>query len=1085
MTDPVTTRCTTCSLFSQDRPPVYPKYATKKTTYVIVGEAPGNVELERGEPFVGPAGQLLKDLLGRAGIDVKDCTFTNACWCAPEEEGGKGIRTPSSEESGYCSFHAFEVIREVKPKIVIATGKVAYQALSGRTDYKLSKHGIVFTSDPPFESIYEDYKEWVLQLPEEHFKRWRTLYDLTSNVEEAKKQVEAARSEIGYKSTFDSTVFIVTMHPSYILRQGDKGGMGTYSELAINDFKAAVVLSGRSGVPVGDYRWITEIKDWESYVNETINLYREKKIEFIALDVETTECEKAGHIAYDMNSRILTIQFSRFDNEAVAVMVNHKESKFNDPASFRAFRHILKRLLDEIPVVGQNIAFDYNVIRCKLGLTFKVVGDTMLLDHWHMMGKGVSHGLDELGARYLGTGFHKTRMKQWVNEHPGLGFEDCPLDIALSYSAGDASITRGVFIHLRKLVSEEDRWDQYYSLYFGVHDVWQLVADMNYYGMPVDTAVLSKMNAIYPQRIKECVDEMLRSPFVIECMRVALETHNKETEEYNKSIPAGSRKKKRPILTYEEWVSSEKNRWNPGSWQQVLILWRDVMKIPFFMMPDIEYSDSCPSCRRVACRCYRNKYINTNPKTDSFNRKIMADCLTKWAEVQSKALEAYTRDEPNNSLAISQAENNSKTWVALAEFVKLQTKHKDLEKLYGTYVESIPSLLPDSPKAEEPQDPRERAFHLYREYCAFPSPVTLHPSYHLHGTETGRTSCSDPNIQQFTKGKSDKTADIKLMYPSRYFGKGGILVNPDLRQIEIRIAVCECGDTELAEAIDKGLDFHKFVTSKVYGVPVEDIGDKDPRRDRMKRITFGILYGMSTESMAADLHISDEEAEKIVDSYWAAMPKMKAWVASQEAFVRKNAFSTTRSGRRRWLDDINSEDRTRVSAAIRCAVNSPIQGTASDLCLSAMGRAWQDLKKAKVEAYPYSFIHDAQTFDCSPGSWFDTVEACYYEMAVYPRENYDWVICTTDAAFDVGVNWGMLCKATLLFEPDKNLEHDRVDFEGKTDNVLALVEAIEKGGDKVEVLKSAPTKEGEVGVSLRVQRKSPRILLHNRELLIV
>lgn len=1451
----LTQHCLECPIYKNlGCSPVCPKYAVKESRYMIVGEAPGQTEVQEGVPFIGDAGQVLRYLIAKAGIDLDDVVLTNSCWCPPYREDGK-IGTPEEEESRHCVRHVYLLMREVKPDVVIAVGAVAYKAMSGEDDYKVARHGSEFFPQVPFDLEYEEFQEWlkakdISQLP--YSELWEVQFNLDTDIEAAEWQVTVAKEKLGY-SSFYEVPHIMSIHPSFIMRNEGPEPIGPHSQSAIRDLKDAKdIVEGYIPTPV-NYRWIMELADWEAYVNETLSMYNSGKIEMIALDLETSEIDQIWAIPFNLGTRILTIQFSREDHEAVSVMVNHRASKFNDPATFRIFRHHLKRLLDVVPVVGQNVNFDYNTLRCKLGLRFKVIGDTMLEDHWLNMGRGLASNLDEMGARYLHTRHHKGSAKKWRVDHPNGTFEDFPLDLALEYSCGDADVTRRVHYHLKGLLEKEGRWKDYYDMHHGVHDVWQVITDTIHSGMPVDSTELSRLTTEYPARISQCLEEIHNTPFVSSMAKMDLESWNSEVEIYNKSI-IGTKRRKKKTYTFDEWVADKDNRFNPSSWKQVLRLWKDIMKIPFSKMEEsIEFSDVCQKCGgggtgrtfKAACRCKTNRYIPQNPTTTQHNRNIMVVYLDKWQKMcESSMEEMYSNASPDMTI-IKRTEDEMFTWFEMSRLIKLQSAHKDMEKLYTTYVENLPGLMPDKIPVEEVRPPSARTFDLYGPYCDYPPSNTIHPTYHLNGTETGRTcvakgtlievlrdinvypkgipiedvkvgdlvycydnsgnlsikpvlwsgktglknvvrvhwlgtgkrsrgyvdltpdhlvrltsgiykeagklqcagsrdfpkyrdnkgdtvlalsreikssgyavlhitgagchrehnfvydyfneghsfpmvhhidtnplnnrpdnlegvdasghrerhpmtdeakrklsetikelykngsiplhgltgpdhplwlglekdwiveklwyyqgrpaimahaegidfdtlkkymeingvdwksihskftksghlinrdfilearevfekegqlaaqksvnmnfykfkeiqeimgfvpynhiitgvedlgaeldvydlevedcnnfiaggicvhnSSSNPNAQNFPKRKADRAADIKTVYSSRWKGKGGILVNPDLAQVEVRVMICECEDYELAKAVEDGLDFHSFVASKVYGIRMDQVTKEI--RNPIKQTTFGLLYGQGVSTMASDLHLPLDKAEEIVDSYWKAMPKVHGWMKRQHEESKEFGYCTTKFGRKRWLTGIHSEDRGELARSLRECVNTPIQSAASDLCLTAMGRSWKKVKEIGIEAYPYAFVHDAITYDVCPGRFFDIMELSYYEMAIVPKKIYPWVICKTEASFDLGASWGLMCEANLKFSEDgKNFEHDWLDLRGKEKNIDALLKEIEKGGQKITILQSnqhpneQEAAKGYWQKIVKIDRLDPKVLLINEELFIL
>ena len=199
----------------------------------------------------------------------------------------------------------------------------------------------------------------------------------------------------------------------------------------------------------------------------------------------------------------------------------------------------------------------------------------------------------------------------------------------------------------------------------------------------------------------------------------------------------------------------------------------------------------------------------------------------------------------------------------------------------------------------------------------------VHPNFALTRTVTGRTACSDPNLQQIPRDK-----EIKNFF---YVPSGYKLVQFDFAQAEIRVIASLANDKNLIEAINKGTDMHKEVASFMYQKPVEEI-TKDERQ-AAKSLNFGVIYGMGPMALSKNLDISQEEAEDKLSRYMQQFYGVKRWIDDTHAFARKHLKVVTPFGRARNLPDIGLPDRGAVSGALRQAQNAPIQATASDLTL--------------------------------------------------------------------------------------------------------------------------------------------------------
>jgi DNA polymerase-1 len=1085
-TDPVSSLCSTCPIAERCGGcyRIYPDIPkSKEFKYLFMGESPMPPEIEADSPFKGPAGSVFRDALVRGEFRPEEYALTNACWCPARIAEQDYVQQPTYEEARHCIAHSLALVQNFRPRVIVAVGAPACKSLTGDKKFKVGKeHGKWLKINVPFEALYATFRLWfknqrvraeVLNLGDPDAKLfYYTELNPVEQEAECWEQIHRAEKDLGYSLDWLDTPVMPVYHPSFILHKGRWGQL--WEELCLDLTKARDEVEGIVRVKEEvAYRWIETIDDWIQYVDETIKMHEDGKLPIFACDTETTmQQDVVGHLPYDPNTRLVAFSASRRANEGIAVMVNGRDHGFNDPTEFGMFRHHLDRLLTTVPSVWQNATFDYNILRCLLGIKPKVAADTMLMDHWYNMGQGLYHGLDELGQRYAGTGKHKSEAKDWFRNNPGKTFDDMPRDILLEYAAGDADVTLKCYWKIRKEIEGEGRWTQHQEHYWGVHKGWQVIADLEWHGMAIDKKQLDRLAEVYPQRLQEVIVQLHKTRPVMRFLSAKYGVYREGLEQRNAEVAAAraaGNKRRRPskIKTMQEWLQDKKNQFNPASDKQVPLLWSS-LGIPFDHrdLKDLEFSDKCPRCKKEWCRC-EPKYKPKNPRANAHNRDVLGPALRDWAVKSEKA-----------------GNPNFETWKMIADTTDLISRFKKLQKLNGTYVQGIYKVIPD--KDETGADPRDRCFHLYRGCCDFPPSWTLHPSFNMHGTDTGRLSSSDPNGQNFP-GKGDtKDTNIKRPYISRWYGKGGLLVQPDYSQIEVRVMVVECGDERLAAAINAGKDIHKFVTSLVHDIPEEEV-TADLRKP-CKTVTFGILYGQGTDSIAQALHITRKEAEDLQKRFFAMLPKVKGFVDAQHKFVRENQYVATRLGRIRYLTHIASERVAKSNKALRDCVNTPIQSIASDLCWRAYGRTWERIKEIGILAHPFSIIHDSSTFDVGPGHFFDLIELQYYEMVHRTQELFPWLNVKPEADFSIGTQWSGLIDVKLFFD-DEDWGHYKLGLDGPIEDVDEVHAAIITGGQKVtETGVDGPhpqPEEAEKGKWYReviVDRPNPLCMLNGKKL---
>ena len=244
----------------------------------------------------------------------------------------------------------------------------------------------------------------------------------------------------------------------------------------------------------------------------------------------------------------------------------------------------------------------------------------------------------------------------------------------------------------------------------------------------------------------------------------------------------------------------------------------------------------------------------------------------------------------------------------------------------------------------------------------------IHPDLMPLGTETGRFAARNPNLQNMPRKGSDPIGIRNLLIaPS-----GCAVMELDYSQVELRVGAFYCRDEKMLGTYREGGDIHARTTSVIYRIPVEQAADKNAadykeRRTIAKNCNFGVFYGLfprglqKTLKFKAGLDTGLDTCEKIIENLKAGYPRLALWQEAVKRQVRACRYSETWLGRRRYLPNIVSEDWGKKSFAERCAMNTPIQGTAADIVKLAMARI-----VAELPDYPWIqpvlTVHDSLVF---------------------------------------------------------------------------------------------------------------------------
>ncbi|MBB3034619.1 DNA polymerase I [Alteriqipengyuania lutimaris] len=209
-----------------------------------------------------------------------------------------------------------------------------------------------------------------------------------------------------------------------------------------------------------------------------------------------------------------------------------------------------------------------------------------------------------------------------------------------------------------------------------------------------------------------------------------------------------------------------------------------------------------------------------------------------------------------------------------------------------------------------------------------PNTGRVHTSYSLVGAQTGRLSSTDPNLQNIPI-RTEIGREIRQAFVAE---EGNVLLAADYSQIELRLAAHMADVGALKEAFADGEDIHARTAREMFGEV-----DRDTRA-QAKTINFAILYGISRWGLAGRLGIESDEAQDLIDTYFARFPGIQRYIVSTLETVRERGYSQTLFGRKTWFPRIGSKNQAERQGSERAAINAPIQGTSADIIKRAMAR---------------------------------------------------------------------------------------------------------------------------------------------------
>jgi DNA polymerase-1 len=325
-----------------------------------------------------------------------------------------------------------------------------------------------------------------------------------------------------------------------------------------------------------------------------------------------------------------------------------------------------------------------------------------------------------------------------------------------------------------------------------------------------------------------------------------------------------------------------------------------------------------------------------------------------------------------------------------ATLKKLQGEHqivadlleiRKLSKLLGTYVEAIKNHSTGKNR--------------------------IHPRFLLDGAASGRLSCREPNLQNVPRPDSAEGTLIRDCFAPP---AGWTLVQADYSQLELRVASALSGDRAMCEAFQSGEDFHmktaKMISQVAWGIDESQVEKK--HRTAAKAVNFGLLYGMADEGLAANIGCSPVEAKRVREAVLGRFSSLARWISAQLSEARRSGYSWTilpdgSKGRRRPVMGVKDPEPRKRSHYERASWNTPVQGTASDLCLQSLARVIRWIEMDDIPAKLVLTVHDSIILEVRD----DAVEEAIFSLReIMQGEGFLGVPLVVDV--ETGPTWARL-----------------------------------------------------------------------------
>ncbi|WP_127837533.1 bifunctional 3'-5' exonuclease/DNA polymerase [Clostridium prolinivorans] len=392
-----------------------------------------------------------------------------------------------------------------------------------------------------------------------------------------------------------------------------------------------------------------------------------------------------------------------------------------------------------------------------------------------------------------------------------------------------------------------------------------------------------------------------------------------------------------------------------------------------------EAAEKIVSIRKEIAGIIGNVEIGANASTSALKKYLFVDLGLPVMKTTAKHQEAA--DDETMILLKEWCESNRPELARLFELVQ---EYRKWGKLKSTYIDGYLRFIDEDTGR-------------------------IHPDLIPLGTETGRFASRNPNMQNCPRKDNDPIGVRKFIIAP----EGKAILSLDFSQIELRVGAFYCRDKRMLETYRTGGDIHAQTTSVIYRIPFEEAADKNAphykeRRTIAKNCNFGVFYGLfptglqRTLKFKAGLNPTLSECETIIKNLKAGYPGLAKWQDEVKKRAAVSCYTETWLGRRRYLLGIRSSDWGKKSFAERCALNTPIQGTAADILKLACGRIISGLPE-RLWLKPILQIHDELVFELPEDKADEAVAFIKECMETQPFPEFDVPIV---AEASVGRNFG-------------------------------------------------------------------------------
>lgn len=688
--------------------------------------------------------------------------------------------------------------------------------------------------------------------------------------------------------------------------------------------------------------------------------------------------ETSGHLSSDHRGYPTCISIAFQPGYAYVIPLAHKDSPLRKGNKWkRILKYIGRELIqnDRIVKVAHNFKFEHGWW-LKYGIRPRgVILDTMLMKY--LLNEKRPHDLKSLAysffpqyANYSIKGEDTERTPEEVVQF----WSNVPLETLAPYNALDSDLCLRLAIYLEQRIRECG----FYQLYRNLLEMASYnLAEVESRGYLVDRPYLDGLCESYKTKIEEAEAKMYAVPSLVKYNKKRVKAAKKalldglleQIEIKTNELDSTTDKKK--LGSLQRSITNLQKKYDNYS-AGVGLTKKDKESLQPLNLKSV---------KQLIDFLYYNKYGLRLP-------------IIKYTE--DKKTKKPTKNPATSEDVLLELKDKDETG-----FIETLLKYREITKLYSTYIVGIRDILnPDN---------------------------TLHGSFLIHGTVTGRLSSRNPNLQNMPRDTTAK--DIKYMFVCP---KGKVMMQLDYSQAELRVVAGWSQDKQMLEWFRVGHDIHLATACKKYKIPYEDAykiysNEDDPdfkiwkvRRKQAKTIGFGVLYQQGPNHLKESLSTTDhkatkEEAIEFLDEWFDTFPRIRKFVKKQQKFAEEHGYVVSPFGRKRRLPEArNKREQGKYAKALRDAVNAPIQGTASDFALFSSILIREQIMQGKLPASieQIGTIHDSLMFYLDPKDMNDGVVDHLFNICKDPdtQKYFGFKLkgITMAVDFELGLRWSKL-----------------------------------------------------------------------------